>query len=296
MSRFVWLASYPKSGNTWVRVFLANYQSTAPDPADINGLDNCLQAAARLPFDDLTGVEASMLTRDEIDRCRAAALRLRARQPRAPRFAKVHDCYRWASDDQPLFPADLTEAAIYIIRNPLDVVVSFAHHTGRTMQETIDDLCSQAFALASASDWLPEQLPQHVGSWSHHVRSWLDDSGLPVEVFRYEDLLSDPAASFARLVVASKLPLDAARLAAAIEHSRFDQLRAQEEQSGFRERPVRAQRFFRSGRTGAWRAVLSPSQIEQVIAAHGETMRRFGYLPLTTVTASASAAGGAGQP
>lgn len=66
MSGIVWLASYPKSGNTWLRVFLANSLRNAETPADINALETGHIASARNLFEELAGVEASDLTSAQI--------------------------------------------------------------------------------------------------------------------------------------------------------------------------------------------------------------------------------------
>jgi hypothetical protein len=69
-------------------------------------------------------------------------------------------------------------------------------------------------------------------------------------------------------------------LADAIDRSSFERLREQEEKAGFKERPDEAERFFREGRAGQWKEVLTPQQIQRIVDAHGEQMQRFGYLPL----------------
>lgn len=97
---------------------------------------------------------------------------------------------------------------------------------------------------------------------------------------RYEDMLADPKSSFAGLARHLQLHATEARLALAVNRSSFDQLRDQEERGGFAERPNQADRFFREGRVGQWRDVLSAQQVERVVAAHREQMARFGYWPL----------------
>jgi hypothetical protein len=69
----------------------------------------------------------------------------------------------------------------------------------------------------------------------------------------------------------------ALQLADAIERSSFGRLRAQEEKEGFRERPKAAERFFREGRAGQWKEVLTAQQVARVASDHGEQMARFGY-------------------
>jgi hypothetical protein len=126
---------------------------------------------------------------------------------------------------------------------------------------------------------LTDQLRQTLRSWSDHVRSWLDRSGLPVHLVRYEDLLRDPETTFATVLRFCGLPEDPLRVRTAVAFSDFAELRRQEETTGFRERSVAAPGpFFRKGQMGAWRDELTSDLVQQLIQAHGEVMRRFGYL------------------
>lgn len=65
----------------------------------------------------------------------------------------------------------------------------------------------------------------------------------------------------------------------AIKFSSFKTLKKLEEKHGFKERSANAQRFFRAGKAGSWRDVLSAEQIERLVSDHREQMERFGYLP-----------------
>ena len=68
MSVIVWLASYPKSGNTWFRMLIANLLAQDETPADINDLPECRDiASAREWFDQATMIEAGLLTHNEVD-------------------------------------------------------------------------------------------------------------------------------------------------------------------------------------------------------------------------------------
>ena len=277
MGAIVWLASYPKSGNTWVRTFLTNYTRGATAPADINELDGGPIASSRGLFDHLVGVEASDLTSREIARYRFEAYRRLAHESEGVQFLKVHDAYRPSEELEPLFPADVTARAIYIIRNPLDVTVSVAHHHGISLDCAVSRVCSIT-SLAARPGRLSDQLEQVLLSWSGHVRSWVDEPQLPVQVVRYEDMILDPHRTFAALVEACGLILDGHRLERAVAFSRFDVLRAQERETGFAERPSSAETFFREGRVGAWRGALTSSHVQRLRETHGDTMRRFGYL------------------
>jgi hypothetical protein len=97
---------------------------------------------------------------------------------------------------------------------------------------------------------------------------------------RYEDMLAEPQKTFGALARHLLFTPSESELADAIDRSSFERLREQEEKAGFKERPEKAERFFREGRAEQWKDVLTPAQVQRIVDAHGEQMRRFGYLPL----------------
>lgn len=278
MKRLVWLASYPRSGNTWFRALLTNFLGNGAEPARIDELIGD-GAAERTAFDDWVGCDSGELTRAEIERLRPRVYLERSRQGAGLEFLKVHDACLRLPDGTALFPPEATHAAIYILRNPLDVCVSLARLSGHTDYDpTIRELADPAAASQDEFATEASQLPQTFLSWSGHVTSWVDAPGLRVLVLRYEDLKRDPAGTFGSAVRFLGYPDDAARVRRAVEFSAFAELRRQEEKGGFSERVPSAEKFFREGRAGGWREVLTAAQVAQVLADHGAVMRRFGYL------------------
>jgi hypothetical protein len=279
MNKIHWLASYPKSGNTWVRVFLTNYLRDKDQPADINHLRGGPIASDRDVFDRWAGVEASDLPSDEIANLRPQVYRQMAQHARQPVYIKVHDACTRNTEGELLFPPDVSAGVLYVIRNPLDVAVSYAHHGGRTLQKMVEAMCNPQGSVYEATDRMSQQLPQCLLSWGGHARSWVDGSGMSVTVVRYEDMLARPEAAFEGVVRALGLGLDAQRLSAALAFSRFEVMRDQEQQVGFRERNARADApFFREGRAGSWREELTADLADMIVSSQGEVMGRFGYL------------------
>lgn len=278
MSKIIWLASYPKSGNTWFRIFLTNFLRNSDQPADINDLDPTPIAAGRELFDENLGVTAADLTQSEIEDLRPLLYEYLATRSAKPLFLKVHDAFTYNASGVPLFPRQATGGVIYFIRNPLDVAVSFAHHIGANLITTLQHLNDPTYGLALQGKRLHEQLPQRLLSWSDHVCSWLDRSSLPVQVIRYEDMVLDSVATFRAATRFAGLPDDVPRLEKALAFSTFDELQKQEQAKGFRERTSFTSSFFRKGKIGDWRNVLLPEQATTVIDAHRAVMRRFGYL------------------
>ncbi len=269
--RLTWIASYPKSGNTWVRAFLLNYLAPAGATVPLNDIKAIPIASSRPLFDHALGCESDLLLPHEIPVLRSAWYDLIAhRQP--GHFFKVHDQY----DPQLHTPAN-TSFVLYLIRNPWDVAVSYAAHRGGSVADTIPVLADETYVASRSTAERQPQLPQFYGSWSGHVSSWVDQNAIPVHVTRYEDLLASPCPTFAALLQACGYSIDEARLHAAIEACSFANLRAQEDATGFHEKPATAEKFFRQGRVGAWRDVLTPDQFGQIAHDHAATIARFGY-------------------
>ena len=133
-------------------------------------------------------------------------------------------------------------------------------------------------ALVGNPNRLHNQLRQRLLTWSGHVLSWVDESGLPVHVMRYEDMKRNTFETFRGAIQFAGLPDDQARIEKALAFSEFSVLKAQEEEHDFREKMPRSESFFRKGEIGSWREVLTESQVQQIVDDHGAVMRRFGYL------------------
>lgn len=271
----VWLASYPKCGNTWLRSFLAAYGDVDAQ-VDLNAMESTI-AASRIRLDDALGIETADLLPNEIRELLPIGLREWARTPGTPRFVKVHDACGLTRDGACIFPQDATHGVIHLVRDPRDIVVSLRHHRGSTVEAEIKRLNDPQEWVAKGHRGVGAQVPQFLGDWTTHTRSWLE-APLRRLTLRYEDMLADPIGCFRQIVQFCHMPLDEAHLAQAVAATSFASLKAKEAAQGFRERPSDATApFFREGRAGGWKDVLTPAQADAIVTAHGDMMRQFGY-------------------
>ncbi|TWH45936.1 sulfotransferase domain-containing protein [Sporomusa sp. KB1] len=277
MSGIIWLASYPKSGNTWLRIFLSNLLAAGNSPVHINSLYTNLTSYNRYFFDDITGLDSSDLTVAEVDCLRPAVYRFLAANSPEPVFIKCHDAYTYLPGGQPLFPPEVSKA-IYIIRNPLDVAVSFSFHLMKSIDKIVRIMGRTDSFLSISAASGATVLHQRLLDWSTNVASWVDAPEMAVHVVRYEDMKAKPLETFTELARFAGLPWDAESIDQAVKFSDFKLLQRQEQQGGFVEVQSSHSAFFREGRSGGWRDSLTPGQIEQVIRDHHRVMRRFGYL------------------
>lgn len=267
MGKIVWLASYPKSGNTWVRAFLHNYIVNEQTPHSINELADFSVAECAASF---YGPDAALLSDAEVQQRRPAVHERLTELHTDLVFVKTHNA-RGVVHGVPLCTPAFTAGAVYITRDPRDVALSYAAYTGKSIDEIIDFMA--AAMAANATD--TRQVFELLGSWSDHVLSWVGaDKRLLV---RYEDLLAEPQRYFARIIrFLGTGAVDEARLRRAIAFSGFDVLSGQEAAEGYRAAGS-ARVFFRAGKVAQWREQLSPAQAARIEAVHGMVMKQLGY-------------------
>lgn len=281
------IASYPKSGNTWTRAF---FDALLFDQVDINGLSTTI-ASDRDLIERCLGIETSELSADEIELLRPLAYRQLSddihveaarnnkcvKSKALPFLLKAHDAYHLCKNNKPLFPSSAIAGAIVIVRNPLDIAVSYANHANTSIDKAIDSLCSELFTFSPSRLNARHQVRERLGLWSSHTQSWLA-ADLPKLIIRYEDMVENACAEFSRMTDFLGMNTGSVEIQNALEASSFEALSKQERDKGFREKAPKVKRFFNNGKVGAWQASLSKAQIKKVINANAESMINMGYL------------------
>jgi hypothetical protein len=250
--KVVWIASYPKSGNTWVRFLLHHYLWGEPR--------NSLELNARIP--DLHRPAGRIDTSGE---------RL---------FVKTH----FALTDSLPYLA-MTDRAIVVKRHPKDVLLSGANYARLTSARAPDaEAYARAF-IAHGGD--PAWAQMGFGTWAGHLESWTTAGRFPVLVTSYEALKADPGAGLGAMLEFVGEPVDRARLARAVELSAFDRMRDIERREkarggeslfrGGRESLARDAMFMNRGQTGQSLEPIAPGLDRAFDAAFGRDLARFGY-------------------
>jgi hypothetical protein len=277
MTGLTLIASYPKSGNTWMRSLLASLRLGGKTP-DINVELGARSVADRRFHDIAALMESSDLTPREVARLRPEVSRWLARE--RPGIYKAHDANlippgAW----EPAIPADAINRLILITRDPRDAAVSFAHHLGVSYEEAVRTMGDEGALMGRSEEGLNANVEQYLSSWSDHTRSWLDTSGFHRLHVRYEDMSERPEDVFGKVCLFLDLSVQQGEIAGAVEAASFAKLAGQEASAGFRERhPASSARFFREGRAGSWQDHLSQSLADRIVDDHGPMMLRLGYL------------------
>lgn len=266
LRRIIWLASYPKSGNTWMRSLLAHYFMPKGQAPDINNLRQFTTGDVRQDFfDRAAGRPYRGKTVEDWMAVRPTALRLIAASKPNHHFVKTH-CQPIRVGNTDVIPAEVTAAAIYILRNPFDLAPSFARHQDCDLDTAITRMMDPDMVTGTETG-----IFDAIGRWDEHVRAWTTAPGLPRHIIRYEDLLADaPGVVTGLLEKFLRVKVDRAKLDHAIGATSFGAMKKQESEKGFTERPPHMQAFFARGQAGVWREDLTPAQVGRI---------REGFLP-----------------
>jgi len=195
-----YLASYPKSGNTWCRVFITELRRLAGlDTEETTAAAEAEERELRLNrdlatgsivssrhwLDDQLGIDSADLRWSELDKVRGRVGHQRALYAECLRYHKVHDAFTSPdSAGQPVVPTEGCRGAVVVIRHPADVAVSLSHFFSWDLERCVAFLLNEEAALCRSGKRGGQQVRQFMGSWANHVQSWVDQQQIPVLLLR----------------------------------------------------------------------------------------------------------------
>lgn len=275
MGKIVWIASYPKSGNTWVRMFLNSYFFEQGGRQNLGSLDqSTFGGSSKTSFAKITTRNVDDLTDKEIMGLTPSAHTYIASCQSQMVFVKTHNLLS-TYHDIPLITPDVTKCGLYIVRNPLDTVISVADHFGLDLDRAIS-FVNNVNGSSAPTDRMVRQI---FSSWSKNVGSWTTEAPFPVLVTRYEDLHRNPAEFFSKILVSLGETPEPKRVVQAVKKSSFKALKNMEKKGGFSEKSRHSKAFFRSGKTGQWKSKLQAAQVDLLVKANYSLMKKYDYLP-----------------
>ena len=279
MKKFIWLASYPKSGNTMIRLFLSALFFTN------DGIINSLNAIKHITnFQNLILNLPGVPSYDEFkkDLSKVCPLWISAQKFNAPKikktiFLKTHS-FMGKINEYPLTSSIYTKGFIYIVRDPRSVVISNMHHFNFTIEDSVDSLLNdQRFSLGHSAP-----VPEIIASWKNHYLSWKKFSDeVPGIIVRYEDIIMDKEREFLKICNFLKSILsfkyNNEKFKNAINSLNFNKLKEMEKKYGFDEK-LYGEYFFRSGLKDEWKTKLSKKVIYKIEKNFNKEMTELGYL------------------
>lgn len=252
-----WIASYPRSGNTWTRAFLAALEDT---------LAGRPTSASRLIGVSERSFDGGELSPENLKKRLTLQIQ-HANQAPGLRFLKTHSA-RVAFAGLPTIALSVSRGAVYLVRDPRDVAISYTNMFGVDLDAVVYGMGKSGW-VSGASGIGGFEL---VCSWSENVRSWCDQPD--TLVIRYEDLHAAPAKHFRELADAVGWRPTLTQLASAVAAVSFDRMQAARKSTPDAMEGI----AIAHGVAGRWREVLTAAQARRIEQDHRELMTRFGYL------------------
>lgn len=274
MMPFRWLASYPKSGNTWMRMLLESYfQGVENHKVQFDDLVQWgFQSPAPRPVSELNYAEFAML-RPALMMHLWEIADVRGEFTDTPKrmYSKTHH-FCGAVQGMPLWSPCWADRVIYIVRDPRDVAPSLADYMGVEMDKAIEMMADPNATIEKVRN-----LPHMLGSWSQHVSSWQNTERIPVHTVRFEDMKEDVVEVFRGIIEwLPDVEVREDRLAMACGATEFSRVQRLEAEMGFQEQSNNQEQFFRKGKADQGDE-LTREQEARIIEQHSEVMERMGY-------------------
>ena len=276
----VWLASYPKSGNTYLRSFLSTYFFSKDDSYSFDLLKNIGQYPKTSVFSRL-GINIK-------DRHEVAKSHLKVQKKindsKTLKFLKTHSSFV-KMDGYSFTDLDNTLGVIYVVRDPRDVIISFSNHNDQPINKTLK-MINDNFILDADDE---NRVPVYMGSWSFHYNSWKPFKRVNKYILvKYEDLIKNKEKTFKEILYFLKnlanvnFKIEDKKIKKIIQEIEFEKLKKLEEKIGFPESKKTKQgkkiAFFRKGSSQQWRNNLDLKIRKSIETSCEKEMKELGYL------------------
>ena len=282
----IWLASYPKSGNTWVRSFITSLLYNENNEANLKDLIHIQQYPLRSHFtnlvsdiDNLGELSSNWILSQKI-----------INQDNKIKFFKTHHAF--CKFNNSFFTnGEVSLGTVHIVRDPRNVISSILYHfSKKNYEEAREFLFDERRVIGKKFDPKDPNVNKNIftvlGSWKNHYLSWKEFKKNYL-LIKYEDLLSNPQAEFHKLSEYLSKHLNVKfendKINHAIKSNSFENLKKLEKENGFIEaindkETGEKKRFFNLGPENDWKKLLNIKLKEDIEKEFKTEMRELGYI------------------
>ena len=282
---FIWLASYPKSGNTLVRSMLAAYFFSKDGVYNFDLIKNIKQFPVNALFQRM-GIDVQ--NEEEVIK-NYIKVQASFNKKNSVQFLKTHS-YLFNINNHAFTDLNNSLGVIYIVRDPRNIVSSLANHIGSSSEKSADILINSFKFGNIFSDQIAEQTMLYLGTWSGNYNSWksFNNDGKYL-LIKYEDLISDRDFVFRKILKfiyklqGTKFKIDQKKFQNTIETTDFNRMKKLEKEKGFFEAKTHEKTgkkipFFNLGPKNDWKKMLDEKIRNKIEAAFKKEMVELGYL------------------
>ena len=278
----IWLASYPKSGNTFLRSILGTYFFSKDGNFSFDQVYKIAQFPSLFHFNeinvDINNIEQTMGNYVNVQN----NLNLKNK---SKKFFKTHSAFFYNKINNSIFSnPENSLCAVYIVRDPRNVVTSYAHHYSIDIDEAFNQISDKELFLKK-TNLHPDVF---ISSWSLNYLSW-KKAGIPVLLIKYEDLIKNTKEklievfNFFQTFGMSKSLYDEKKLDNVIKSTQFNNMQKLEKEVGFKESVLdkktnKKKPFFNLGPSNNWKNTLDLNLTNKIEKAFSKEMEELGYL------------------
>ena len=277
----IWLASYPKSGNTWVRYFLSSLIYSNQGRSGLDKLGYIMQYPKRDQFEKLvTNFEDfNQIKKNWINS------QNQINSDNSVKIFKTHHTLCTLGEDN-FTDEKNTLGAIYIVRDPRNVISSILYHFNlSSTEEALNFIMEEKKFIGNMKNKINYPLLTLIGSWKTNYNSW-KNIGKNFLLVRYEDLILNPNTEFGKIanyisnIIGIKFSPE--QIKNSIEESSFKNLRNIEDKNGFIESiedlKNKKKKFFNLGPKNNWKKSLEKKFIDKIENTFNNEMKELGYI------------------
>ena len=274
----IWIASYPKSGNTWLKLFLSAYMGNHVDPKtfDINKMmipfslfpTNSLIKKFDIDCSNFNNLSKKWISMQEYLNLMNKII-----------FLKTHNAMCTINGNS-FTNSQQSLGGIYLVRDPRDIVVSYSDH----LQKTYKDVTQTLFQSNTFEEGIIDDKKFNftlLGSWSDHYNSWKNYRGVKILIIKYEDLVNNTFLTFEKIIKylnsITQVSVNKDKIYECIQITKFENLKNLEIKDGFSEKGL-GKYFFRAGKVGDWKGKLDEKLIKEIETKFNKEMAELGYL------------------
>ena len=278
----IWLSSYPKSGNTWLRSLLASYYFSKEGDFNFNLLKNIDQFPSFNHFKDYDKIFLNPTDTAEF----WIEEQKKINSDRKIKFFKTHNALCKINKNS-FTDSNNTLGAIYIIRDPRNVITSVANHYELNLDQAFEFMTTEQKAIIQKKE------NSYVGfvalfSWVFHQASWVNNKLFPTLVIRYEDLQNETYLTFKKVINfinnlnKSKSYFKREKAKKSIQSCDFERLKKLETNEGFNESSISKKdnsriNFFKLGKDNDYKKLLNKDLITKMNIKFKDEIKKFNY-------------------
>lgn len=281
-----WIASYPKSGNTWLRTLISSYYYSKDGIYSDNIIKRIGQFPEKRHFRDFK-YDQNIIT--DTSRFWLKAQQ-RINQDKQLRFFKTHNAFG-ALNNQKFTDRENSIGCIYIVRDPRNIITSLKNHYEMNDEQALKWMANEKQFIYDVQNLEKDGYSdfQFISSWETNYKSWTVQKQIPIKFVKYENLLNETYMVFKDIVVfinnltGINKKIDRERLKNSVQSTSFNKLKNNEKKHGFSEAILSKKTnkkipFFFLGPENDWRKVLSDDLKTKLNETYKKNLKELSYI------------------